>query len=445
MSAASSVSRPIPTAEIRRSADPAGCAADRDHAIEAGHGQSRGTLVLPEEAALAIDEDQGRIRLHVQRLLERLAGARDFLVAPRFRQHAGYRLIAVDGFMMEQAQMPCTGHLAQLDGDDIARMAPVRLDRDRVGQRVHCIEYDHIGIAKELDEGARLRKVGQVVLGVGGVDHGPARRSEAISVRISGVPLEHEANRQSRDLVFASGLQANEFDVRAQRGKIHGERRCAVLSPQSLLESGVPAIDAEPVAFEIGGGEKRKPHDVVPMHVGHEDVIRLRRSRVARHGLLAEGAHAAAEVAEDVLGTSRFDLDARAVTAIGAGHGDIEAVDIGIELTVRCKGAPGRAAQRSHYLLADLGRGEGDRQRSAGAPETDAFHGSDASWAAAAAGENFCSAARTDGNASRTCLKRAMSKISSTTGCSAATPMGALPARSCLAAIIRTRRPMLLM
>ena len=31
-----------------------------DHAVEAGHGQSGRPLVLPEDAALAVDEDQGR-------------------------------------------------------------------------------------------------------------------------------------------------------------------------------------------------------------------------------------------------------------------------------------------------------------------------------------------------------------------------------------------------
>ena len=61
-----------------------------------------------------------------------------------------------------------------------------------------------------------------------------------------------------------------------------------------------------------------------------------------------------------------------------------------------------------------------------------------------AGGDSAASASRTVGNTSNTCLKRAMSKISATTGCSAATAIRALRARSCLRRDHQTRRPMLL-
>ena len=46
-----------------------------------------------------------------------------------------YRKLGFLG-MMEQAQVARLRELAQLDTDDVARMPPVGLDRDRVGERI---------------------------------------------------------------------------------------------------------------------------------------------------------------------------------------------------------------------------------------------------------------------------------------------------------------------
>ena len=57
------------------------------------------------------------------------------------------------------------------------------------------------------------------------------------------------------------------------------------------------AVDAQAIARNVRGREERQPHDVVPVHMGDEDVIRLRRRRtVARKRGLTERTHAAAEV-----------------------------------------------------------------------------------------------------------------------------------------------------
>ena len=171
------------------------------------------------------------------------------------------------------------------------------------------------------------------------------------------------------------GCQPREFDVRGEDREIHRERRRSLLSPECLFEYLVPAVDANAVTWNVGWGEEGKPHDVVPMHVGHEDVIGLRRCRaVARHHLLAERPHTRAEVAQHILGAAGFDLDARGVSAVGAGDGQAKAVDIGTELVIRGERAPGRIAQCPDHLVADCGRGQRDGQRSARAPEPDALH-----------------------------------------------------------------------
>ena len=55
------------------------------------------------------------------------------------------------------------------------------------------------------------------------------------------------------------------------------------------------------------GPEKRQAHDVIPVHVRHEQVIRLRRRRaVARDRRLAERPQAAAQVADHVFRRRRF-------------------------------------------------------------------------------------------------------------------------------------------
>ena len=68
-----------------------------------------------------------------------------------------------------------------------------------------------------------------------------------------------------------------------------------------------------------------------------------------------------------------------------------------------------------------------------------------ASKAASAAAENCSMAPRTVGNTPRTRSKRLMAKISATTGRRFATAILASHARNCFAAIIRIRRPTLLM
>src|SRR5678815_3397580 len=102
-----------------------------------------------------------------------------------------------------------------------------------------------------------------------------------------------------------------ELDIRLEVREGHGKRRWVHLPPQCRLELAVATVDAHPVAGNVGRREERQAHDVVPVQVRHEDVIRLRRGRpVPRYGRLSERSRAAAQVAEHVMRAVGLDLHA---------------------------------------------------------------------------------------------------------------------------------------
>ena len=162
--------------------------------------------------------------------------------------------------------------------------------------------------------------------------------------------LEHEPDVHSGELVVAVRLQANEFDARTQCGEVDGERRRRLLPPQRGFEFRVRAVDADAIARPIRRREERESHDVVPVHVGHEDMERLRRGgTVTGDDALAERTHAGSQVAEDEIRTAGDDLDAGTVAAEGAGHGKTQAVHVGLKFGVRGErcARPRRAMRRS--------------------------------------------------------------------------------------------------
>ena len=60
--------------------------------------------------------------------------------------------VVIDRLVVKQREPLDPRGLRQLDRDDIARMAPILLDRHRVAQRIHCIEDQQVGVSVELDE-----------------------------------------------------------------------------------------------------------------------------------------------------------------------------------------------------------------------------------------------------------------------------------------------------
>src|SRR5437773_367454 len=85
---------------------------------------------------------------------------------------------------------------------------------------------------------------------------------------------------------------------------MHRKAGIRLLSVKGFLHNreGVTPMDANRVAWNIGGGKKGEPHDMIPMHMGHEKVIHLRFAwTVLAHDLLPETAQPRAHIAYGVL------------------------------------------------------------------------------------------------------------------------------------------------
>src|SRR5437762_8513827 len=99
---------------------------------------------------------------------------------------------------------------------------------------------------------------------------------EAVTVRTAGVILLYQRHAQPGNLMPFARIQRNELDARTKRRKIDRKRWRRLLSAQRRLEVGMSTVEEQPIAGNVRRPEKRQPHDVVPMHMGHEDVIGLR-------------------------------------------------------------------------------------------------------------------------------------------------------------------------
>src|SRR5258708_39040132 len=92
-----------------------------------------------------------------------------------------------------------------------------------------------------------------------------------------------------------------------------------MLMPDRLLQYLVAAVNADRVAWDIGRGKERKPHDVVPMQVRHEDVVTgLAARSVPGEQMIAELAHPGAQIAQHVFVTTGCDFHTAGVAAVGA-------------------------------------------------------------------------------------------------------------------------------
>ena len=67
---------------------------------------------------------------------------------------------------MEQAKVPHAGHLAQLDANHVARMSPILLDGDCIGEREHAIEDHEVRVLEEIDKAFGLPWISQLVFRV---------------------------------------------------------------------------------------------------------------------------------------------------------------------------------------------------------------------------------------------------------------------------------------
>src|SRR6516162_6249287 len=180
--------------------------------------------------------------------------------------------VVEDRIVMEQCEAFDLCCLRQLDRNNVAGVAPMLLDRQRVTERVHCIEDQQIGVPVELDKWIGLVEAIIFVLAIGRIDDGLGSLGKAIRIRITRVKLLHRSHRKTGDLANLAGFEGHELDRRGERAKIYGKPRSRVLGAQRLFERLVAAEDANSVPRNVSGGEKREPHDVIPMGMWQEDV-----------------------------------------------------------------------------------------------------------------------------------------------------------------------------
>ena len=133
--------------------------------------------------------------------------------------------------------------------------------------------------------------------------------------------LHHSGHRKTGNLARPTGFEGHELDRRGKRAKIYGKPRSRVLRAQRLFKLLVAAENANSVPGNVSGGEKREPHDVVPMSVRQEDVEAvLAPAAMLAQNAIAELAYTAAEIAQYVFIAAGDDLDAAGVAAVGAAH-----------------------------------------------------------------------------------------------------------------------------
>src|SRR5438132_659143 len=140
--------------------------------------------------------------------------ASQLLEATRVLQHGFDRRIVGTGLVVEEHQVLDAGHLAELDPDDVAGMAPVSLHRGHLGERVHGVEHDEVGVPEKGDEGLGLAAVFELVLGVGGVDQYFAARLKPIAVGISGMALDLGRHAYAAGRIGLAGHELHELDLR---------------------------------------------------------------------------------------------------------------------------------------------------------------------------------------------------------------------------------------
>ena len=169
------------------------------------------------------------------------------------------RGVVVRGLVVEEDEVLGARHLAQLHADDVARVAPVGLHADRLGERVHRVEDHHVGVAEEGGEVLGLGAVLELVLGIGRVDHRLAVALEAVAVRIAAVQLQVRRHREAVHLVGLVGLELHELDRGAELLPPHREAGRRLLQAEGLLEDVVAAVDADLRPRHVRGPKKGKP------------------------------------------------------------------------------------------------------------------------------------------------------------------------------------------
>src|SRR6266850_8034552 len=247
-----------------------------------------------------------------------LACSRDFLVTQGLTPYLCDAFVVVGRFVVEKHQVFHIGKLTQLDPDYIARMAPVLLYRDGLGERVHGVENHKVGVGKKSGRAFDCIRYVQPVLRIGRIHDDPAVADESIAVGVTGMALELCGYAPPCDLVAPPRLECDEFYRGPEAIKRHRETGRVLLAAKGFFEIGVAAVNSNPVSRNVGRSEKWKAHDVVPVKMGLEHVedVGLGGTVSAKH-VVSEDAYAAPEIAQYVFVVTRIELHAGGIAPEG--------------------------------------------------------------------------------------------------------------------------------
>ncbi len=283
--------------------------------------------------------------------------------------------VGIDRLVMEYRQSFGASAGGQLHPHDIAGVSPAGLGEGGVRHGVLGVENDEVGVAEKVHKRVILL-VGVVrVLGIGRENRDLATLFKAVAIGLARVVLLDGVDLETFHAVGRERRLDVELDVRSHGVERHWKLRARHLAAQRFLTLFVVGVENDLVARDVGGHEKRKALDVVPVQVRHENVVGAGLLGLTRgHELMAEVANAGPGVTDDVSAAWVIELDARRVGAVGRAHGKRQfAINKRIDLLFAGQILPLRRFESPKNLLAHHRRGHRRGQRTLCSPEAD-FH-----------------------------------------------------------------------
>src|SRR5262245_25429377 len=182
----------------------------------------------------------------------------------------------------------------------------------------------------------------------------------------------------------------DQLNVRAQILPIHWEAGVGLLSVKSLLQDaqGMASMDANRVAGDVSGWKKGEPHEVIPVHMGHEKIIHLGFAwAVLAHDLLPKTPQPRAHITHHVLGATH-DVHTRGVATVAVPDRKIEfLINKALDSRVVVKASAIGLQECLLNFATHPGPGQGDRNGATSSPKTyehsssGQSHEEGASWA----------------------------------------------------------------
>ena len=115
------------------------------------------------------------------------------------------------------------------------------------------------------------------------------------------------------DMLLFAGRQLNEFHVRGHLVEFNRKARWCLLQTEGVLKHVVTAMKADFRSGNIRRAEERKTHDVVPVHMRHENIYRCRSAMLSGQQVRTERTRAAAHVADVILVTAEIKFHTHGV------------------------------------------------------------------------------------------------------------------------------------